>query len=68
MARLTAEQRRQLKPSDYVYPKERAFPIHDKAHAKAALILSGRKGPDVQKKVRAAVKRRFPDLVSDSKK
>ena len=64
MAQLTAEQRRKLPASAFVYPKQRAYPIHDRNHAKAALVMSARKDTSGDhKKVRAAVKKRFPDLV-----
>jgi len=65
VARLTAEERRRLPASAFVFPKTRAFPIHDERHAKAALILAGRKGPAVLARVRAAVKRRYPHLVKN---
>lgn len=65
MARLSAKKRRSLPKSSFVYPASRAYPIHDRAHAKAALSLSARKDTKGSySKVRAAVKRRYPDLVS----
>lgn len=39
MARLTASARRGLRTSAFAVPSRRAFPIHDKAHARAALAL-----------------------------
>jgi hypothetical protein len=41
MARLTAEDRKKLHPSDFAGPG-RSFPIPDKDHAEAALIDVGR--------------------------
>jgi hypothetical protein len=41
MARLTAEQRRRLPSSAFVYPRERRYPIHDVAHARNALARAG---------------------------
>lgn len=43
MARLTAAQRRKLPASAFAYPKQRKYPIMDRAHARAALALSARK-------------------------
>lgn len=64
MARLTAQQRRNLPGSAYVYPKTKAYPIHDRKHARAALSLAARKDTSGSlAKVKAAVKRRFPGLV-----
>jgi hypothetical protein len=62
LARLSKDQRDKLPDSAFVFPSQRAFPIHDEAHARAAIRLAGRKGPKVQAKVRAAVKRRYPHL------
>jgi hypothetical protein len=36
LARLTAEHRKQLKPSQFAEPAERKYPINDRAHAIAA--------------------------------
>ena len=41
MARLTARQRRGLRSSTFAVPSRRAYPIRDKAHARAALRLIG---------------------------
>lgn len=43
MAKLRARARRRLKKSSFVYPRSRSYPIHDKAHARAALRMAGRK-------------------------
>lgn len=39
MARLTAKARRGLRTSTFAVPERRAYPIPDKAHARAALAL-----------------------------
>lgn len=39
MARLTSKQRRGLRKSTFAVPSRRAYPIPDKAHARAALSL-----------------------------
>lgn len=41
MAKLTAAKRRGLRTSVFAVPSRRAFPINDKAHARAALRLIG---------------------------
>jgi hypothetical protein len=63
MAKLKKEQRDKLPASAFVYPKSRSYPIHDRAHAKAALRLGARKGTkgDI-KKIRDKVRRRYPGL------
>jgi hypothetical protein len=63
MSTLNAAQRNALKTSDFALPKERAFPIHDLAHAKDALSRVAQSGtPDEQTKVTAAVHKRYPEL------
>lgn len=59
MAKLSAKQRNKLPDSAFVFPDERKYPIHDLAHARQALILSGRDTPARRKKVIAAVIRRY---------
>lgn len=53
MAKLTASQRNSLPDSAFVFPKTREYPIHDRAHAYAAIKLSGGKPEEAQ--VRSAV-------------
>jgi hypothetical protein len=60
MAKLTAEQRNALPASDFVFPADRRFPIHDRAHAMNALARAA--GKPEEAKVRAAVKARFPGI------
>lgn len=63
MARLTAAGRRRLSKSAFVYPGRRAYPIHDRAHARAALSMVSRHGTPAQKsRVRAAVRARYPSM------
>ena len=60
MSNLTAAQRAALPASDFVFPEQRAFPIHDRAHAEAALRLCHRSNiPNACAKVRAAVRARY---------
>lgn len=63
MAELKTKQRNALPDSAFALPKKRAFPISDKAHARNALARVAQFGmPSEIAKVRAAVRRRFPDI------
>lgn len=62
---LTPKARDAIPDSDFVYPKERRFPIHDKAHARNALARA-HFAPDPGK-VRRAVHARYPDLGGEKK-
>jgi len=67
MARLTAEQRRRLPDSAFAIPERRAYPIHDIEHARNALARVAQHGtPEEKRRVRRAVKRRFPSIDVDS--
>lgn len=57
MARLNAEQRRQLPRSAFVFPDTKEYPIPDRGHAEAALIDS--KGKPEEAEVRSAVCQKF---------
>lgn len=52
MARLTAKHRRDLPASTFAGP-DRSFPIPDKKHAKAALMLIGHAPVSARAKIRA---------------
>lgn len=60
MAKLTAEERKNLPDSAFVFPKDRGYPIHDENHAIDALSRSS--GTPQYAAVRNAVHRRFPDI------
>ncbi|MDA8311447.1 MAG: hypothetical protein M0Z46_12710 [Actinomycetota bacterium] len=63
MARLTAWQRHRLGRSQFALPAERKYPIEDRTHARNALARVSQHGtPEEKRKVRAAVKRRYPDM------
>ncbi len=63
MAKLTYAQRKKLPRSAFVFPGRRAYPIHDRAHARNALARVSQFGTPAEKaKVRAAVHRRFPGI------
>ena len=66
MSMLTSGERAKLKTSDFALPKDRAYPIHDEAHARDALSRVAQNGtPAERAKVRAAVKRRYPKIDVD---
>ena len=59
---LTTKKRDDLSDSDFALPGRR-YPIHDRAHARAALSRVSQFGsPEEKAKVRAAVHRKFPDM------
>ena len=64
MAReLSTKDRKKLSKKSFALPSKRKYPIPDKAHARNALARVAQHGtPAEQKKVRAAVKRRFPSI------
>lgn len=63
MAVLTAKQRNALKDSDFAIPERRAYPIHDELHARNALQRVSQHGtPEEKRRVKAAVRRRYPDM------
>lgn len=57
---LTTKSRNSLPDSAFVLPAERKFPIHDKAHARAALSRAHFAADPA--KVRAAVHAKYPDI------
>lgn len=57
---LTTDARNSLKPGDFVFPAERRYPIHDRAHAANALARAS--GKPEWSKVKKAVCRRYPDM------
>ena len=69
---LTAAQRRALPDSDFVFPgkgegpegkQTGAYPINDKKRARAALSMAAAyASPEKEAKVKAAVKKKFPDI------
>ena len=62
---LTALGRKHVKPSNFVFPKEKRYPIHDLAHARNALSRVAANGtPSEIAKVRSAVKKKFPALMA----
>lgn len=73
MARLNAQQRRDLPKSDFAIPGKApgsgSYPIPDKAHARAAESRVSQFGTPAEKaQVRAAVHRRYPAMAQKSTK
>ncbi len=68
MARLSYQERKKLLSSEFVFPKERKYPIPDAAHARDALARASADGSlYVQEKVRRAVKAKFPTIDVEAK-
>lgn len=60
---LTARGRKQISESNFVFPKERRYPIHDASHARNALARVSQHGtPAEQEAVRKAVKAKYPGI------
>ena len=65
----SAKERKKLGRKSFALPGKRKYPIPDKAHARNALARVAQSGsPAEQKKVRAAVAKRFPSLGKKRKK
>lgn len=63
MAELNAKKRNALKKTSFAIPEKRAYPINDKAHARNALARVSQHGtPSEKARVRAAVKRKYPNI------
>jgi hypothetical protein len=68
MAVLTAKARKKIKPSNFALPGRR-YPIHDASHARNALTRVAQHGsPSEKKKVKAAVRRKYPGIKVNGKK
>ena len=59
----STKQRKKLSKKSFALPGKRKYPIPDKAHARNALARVAQHGsPAEKKKVKAAVKKRYPSL------
>ncbi len=67
MAKLTAAKRKALPAKDFVLKQTRKFPIPDASHARNALARAAHKGGSTEKKVKAAVHRKFPSIGSKTR-
>ena len=66
---LSTKDRKKLSKKSFALPGKRKYPIPDKAHARNALARVAQNGtPAEQKKVKAAVKKRFPSIGKKKKK
>jgi hypothetical protein len=67
MATLTARGRKRIPRSKFALPKARKYPVHDLRHARNALARVMQSGtPTERRRVKAAVKRRYPALARRS--
>lgn len=63
MGELSTEERNRLPRTSFAIPERRAYPIHDRSHARNALSRVAAYGTASEKiRVRRAVHRRYPDL------
>ena len=63
MARLKASTRKRMKASSFALPGQKKYPNPDKTHARMALAMVAAHGTTAEKrKVRAAVKKKFPTI------
>jgi hypothetical protein len=63
MAKLTSAARKALPTKSFAEPDKRKYPIENEAHAKNALSRVAQSGtPEEKKKVRDAVKKKYPDI------
>ncbi len=59
----STKNRKKLSKKSFALPGQRKYPIPDKAHARNALARVAQTGtPAERKKVKAAVKKRFPSI------
>ena len=66
-AKLKAKQRRALPTGAFALPDKRAYPIHDENHARAALSMLHNATPEEQKRIKAAVHRKYPGIEQSEK-
>lgn len=65
--KLTVKDRKAMPKADFALPKEKAYPIENKAHARNALARVSEFGSPAEKsEVKAKVKEKFPSI--DAKK
>lgn len=63
MAKLKASARKRMKATSFALPGQKKYPIPDKTHARMALAMVAAHGTATEKrKVRAAVKKKFPSI------
>lgn len=63
MAKLTTKARSALLKKSFAVPSKKAYPINNASHARNALARVSQFGsPTEKKQVRAAVKKKFPNI------
>jgi hypothetical protein len=62
MAKLSTKKRERLKSSSFALKKDRAYPINDLAHGRAALRLLHNATPSQQGSIKKAVYKKYPSL------
>lgn len=62
MAELTTATRKKLPNGDFVFPGARKYPIPDRSHAANAKARAAHQGGAVEKKVDAAVAKKYPGM------
>lgn len=68
MAKLSYRKRKALPKTSFAIPKDKSYPINDEAHAKNALARVSQFGTSAEKKkVRNAVKKKFPKIKQKKK-
>lgn len=66
LAELTTKARKALPKSTFAIPEDDAYPIPDESHARNALARVEQHGtPEEKARVRAAVRRKFPNIKID---
>lgn len=60
---INANARKHIAPTNFVFPKEKRYPIHDLAHARNALARAS--GKPEESKVKSAVYKKWPSLKKD---
>lgn len=68
MAKLTSRKRNNLPASDFAGP-DRSYPVNDMSHARNALARVSQFGTgDLKARVRAKVRKKFPDIAVEGEK
>jgi hypothetical protein len=63
LEKLSQAEKDKLKPTDFVFPDRKSWPIHDEKHAKTALVwATWPQYKDLKKQVVASVLKRYPNL------
>lgn len=62
MAKLTAQDRKELPKADFAGP-DRSYPVNDENHARNALARASQNAtPDLKAKITAKVHKKYPDM------